>query len=65
MNHISAPPVSLHQYRRFGEIGPVYQIVSYSRVDDAGEQWLDVLLVESGEEVEYKASRAAYDPFEA
>ena len=65
MNHISASPVSLNQYRRFGEVGPVYQIVSYSRVDDAGEQWLNILLVESGEEVEYKASHAADDPLEA
>jgi uncharacterized protein DUF5397 len=49
-------------YRRFGELGPVYRVVGpVWRLPD-GDLMLRVLLVESGEEAEYRLSHAAEDP---
>jgi hypothetical protein len=49
-------------YRRFGELGPVYRVVAPLRRLPDGDLMLRVLLVESGEEAEYRLSHAADDP---
>ena len=64
MNHIAASTLQLNQYRRFGTIGPVYQIVGFGQCDEFGDEWLKIVLVESGEETEYKAVHAVEDPVE-
>ncbi len=64
MGHVASAPIQLHQYRRFGPSGPVYQIMSHGHTDEMGEQWLRVQLVGSGEVTDYKVAHAADDPVE-
>jgi len=52
-------------YRRFGEFGPVYKVLGVDREFADGDAMLRVLVVESGEEAEYRLSHALEDPVEA
>ena len=65
MNHVTAQTQILGQFRRFGPAGPVYEVVSLGRIDESGERWLKVRLVENGEDADYKLDDALQDPFEA
>ena len=47
----------LGTYRRFGADGPLYQVVA-----KAGETKVRVVVVESGEELDYLIERALRDP---
>ena len=44
-------------YRTFGEFGPLYQVIS-----KRDEQRVHVLVVESGEELDYSIQQALNDP---
>lgn len=49
-------------WRRFGEIGPVYQVTGAS----AGGDWLmRIRVLESGEELDYPLAKILEDPREA
>ena len=65
MNQIAAPAHIVGQFRRFGPVGPVYEVVSLGQLDQAGERWVKVRLVENGEEADYKLVDALQDPFES
>jgi len=52
------------RYRRFGPEGPVYEILGISRRLSDGDVMLRVRLVETGEELDYRQSRALNDPIE-
>ena len=51
-------------WRRFGDIGPVYQILAFDRCLGNGEWLMRVRVLESGEEVDYKLSDLDDDPRE-
>lgn len=65
MNHIASDTRIVGQFRRFGQFGPVYEVVGMGVIDPLGEQWVKLRLVENGEEVDYKLDDALQDPFEA
>ena len=50
------------RFRRFGAVGPVYEIIGSIEALPDGDQLLRVRVLESGEEVEYRRSRADKDP---
>ena len=51
-------------WRRFGEVGPVYEVIATGAVGHDGEQVMHIRVLESGEEVEYKLSAVLDDPLE-
>lgn len=51
-------------WRRFGVTGPVYEIVGKERDLPNGDTLMKVLIVETGEEVEYKLTDILDDPAE-
>lgn len=44
-------------YRTFGAAGPVYRVVA-----KAGETKVHIVVIESGEELDYLVTRALHDP---
>jgi hypothetical protein len=50
------------KFRRFGPVGPVYEIVGIVRELEDGDKMLKIRVVESGEEAEYRLSDASGDP---
>ena len=58
------PELFVGTWRRFGEIGPVYEIVRTGPVLASGDRLMRVRLAESGEEVDYKLSEIVADPSE-
>ena len=55
-------PELLGQFRQFGELGPAYKIVAPIRRIDNHDWLLLIQIAETGEEVEYRYSRAEKDP---
>ena len=51
-------------WRRFGVVGPIYQILGFDHCRDDGEWMMRVRVLESGEEVAYKLSDLEADPRE-
>ena len=51
-------------YRRFGIVGPVYEILGTEREIENGDVMMRVLVLETGEEVECKLSDIIDDPVE-
>jgi len=60
----SAPSQLNGTFRRFGSVGPVYEIKEVIRQLDDGDWLLKVKIVQSGEEVEYRLNDALGDPRE-
>lgn len=50
--------------RRFGFAGPPYEIIGFADSLPSGEIQMRILLIESGEEVEYPVSEILNDPAE-
>lgn len=50
------------QFRQFGEMGPVYKIMAPIRPLGDDDWLLLIQLIETGEEVAYRRSRAEQDP---
>jgi Family of unknown function (DUF5397) len=50
------------KFRRFGPVGPAYEIVGVLRDLPDGDKMLRIRVLESGEEVEYRLSNAIEDP---
>ena len=44
-------------WRRFGPVGPVYEIVEAGRTLPDGDRMMRVRVIESGEEVDYRLVR--------
>jgi len=55
-------PELLGQFRQFGELGPTYKIVTPIRPIDNNDWLLLIRVAETGEEIEYRYSRAEKDP---
>jgi hypothetical protein len=59
------PPQSqalIGTFRRFGEVGPVYQVTGHAGPRLTGEQMLHIQVTESGEELDYKLNDFLDDP---
>ncbi len=52
-------------YRRFGIVGPVYEIIEVLHEIDDGDVLMKIRVLESGEEAEYRYSNILDDPKEA
>ena len=52
-------------YRRFGIVGPVYEIIEVLNELDDGDVLMKIRVLESGEETEYRYSKILDDPKEA
>ena len=60
-----SPPRALGgRHRRFGPVGPVYEIVAVGDTLPDGDTRIRIRVVESGEEADYCFSRALEDPAE-
>jgi hypothetical protein len=51
-------------WRRFGPIGPAYEIVEAGRPLPDGDRMMRVRVLESGEELDYKLTEILDDPRE-
>lgn len=51
--------------RRFGLVGPPYEVLGPSAPSKTGEPQMRILLIESGEEVDYPLSEVVSDPVDA
>lgn len=63
--NMPAPPSidELGRYHRLGETGPAYEVLQPSRPLAAEGDWLmKIVIIESGEVVEYRASDIRHDP---
>jgi hypothetical protein len=63
MNMVQLPAL-LGTWRRFGALGPVYEITAAGTALDDGDQMMRIRVLESGEEVDYKLSDILDDPKE-
>ena len=60
MNSLASPPTAadlVGSFRTFGEYGPVYQVVS-----TMNGQKVHVVVVQTGEELDYPVEQALRDP---
>ncbi len=53
---------STQKFRRFGAIGPAYEIIDVVRDLPNGDRLLRIRVLETGEEAEYPLSHALEDP---
>jgi hypothetical protein len=51
-------------WRRFGTVGPVYEIISAGDELPDGDRMMRVRVVESGEEVDYRFTEILDDPLD-
>jgi hypothetical protein len=51
-------------WRRFGPVGPVYEIIGAAHSDNAGTPCMRIRVLESGEEVDYRLTDLLEDPKE-
>lgn len=59
-----SPQSLIGTWRRFGEIGPVYEIVGVGTTSSAGDPAMRVRVVETNEEVDYRLKDLLDDPIE-
>jgi hypothetical protein len=58
------PTTLVGTWRRFGAVGPVYEIIDAGREMPNGDQLMRVRVIETGEEVDYKFTDILDDPLE-
>lgn len=66
-DELTPPPEQRHligTFRRFGEIGPVYEILAFDHRLDDGDWMMRIRVVESGEELDYTLAELISDPSE-
>jgi hypothetical protein len=51
-------------WRRFGTLGPVYEIVKAGKPLEGGDRLMRIRVLESGEETDYRLSEVLEDPKE-
>ena len=54
----------LGTWRRFGQVGPVYEVVEAGDELPDGDRWMRVRVVETGEELDYRLTAILDDPLE-
>jgi Family of unknown function (DUF5397) len=62
---IPEPPHLVGTFRRFGAAGPVYWIIAAGKESADGDVAMRILVVESGEELDYRYSAIIEDPKES
>ena len=60
---IREPQDLVGTWRRFGAVGPVYEIIGVGQPTDA-DQFMRIRVIESGEEADYKLADVLDDPRE-
>jgi hypothetical protein len=58
------PAALVGTWRRFGVVGPVYEIVEAGKELDDGDRLMRVRVVETGEELDYRFTDILDDPRE-
>jgi hypothetical protein len=58
------PKALVGTWRRFGPVGPVYEIIAAGKELPEGDQMMRIRVVESGEEVDYRFTDILDDPLE-
>jgi len=58
------PQSLLGTWRRFGAVGPVYEVIGIGEPNGAGEPLMRIRVVESGEETDYRLTDLLDDPKE-
>ncbi len=61
---LPSPAALIGTWRRFGPVGPVYEVVGTSRALDGVDHLMRIRVLESGEELDYQLSKIAEDPRE-
>lgn len=61
----SSPDALVGTWRRFGTVGPVYEITGVDRPLADGDWMMRVRVLETGEEVDYRLTDVIADPMEA
>ena len=61
---LAQPANLIGTWRRFGAVGPVYEIISAGKELGGGDRLMRVRVVESGEEVDYRLAEILDDPLE-
>jgi len=51
-------------FRRFGSLGPIYEIIGQGEPDRHGAPQMSILVVESGETLDYPVNDILEDPSE-
>ncbi len=51
-------------WRRFGQVGPVYEVVSEGKLLPDGQRLMRIRVVETGEEMDYRLAEILEDPKE-
>ena len=59
-----APSKFLGTWRRFGPVGPVYEVIGQGKPLENGDFLMRVRVVETGEEVDYRLTDMLDDPKE-
>ncbi len=63
MNMMQRPEL-VGTWRRFGAVGPVYEIIGVGQELAGGDRMMRIRVLESGEEVDYKLTDILDDPKE-
>jgi hypothetical protein len=61
---LPTPQSLVGTWRRFGTVGPVYEIISAGEELSDGDQVMRVRVLETGEEVDYRLAAILEDPKE-
>jgi hypothetical protein len=59
---VDSPVVPLGKIKSFGPLGPKYEVGRALRPLSDGDWIIEVILVETGEKVEYRLTRVLADP---
>jgi hypothetical protein len=59
------PATLVGTWRRFGELGPVYEVITSGEELPDGDRLMRIRVLESGEEVDYRLTGALDDPRES
>jgi hypothetical protein len=62
---VPEPAALVGTWRRFGAVGPVYEIVGSRTILHGGDRLMRVRVVESGEEQDYRLTEILNDPRES
>jgi hypothetical protein len=58
------PAALVGTWRRFGAVGPVYEIIDAGRELPGGDRLMRIRVVETGEELDYRLAEILDDPRE-
>ncbi len=61
---MSQPEELVGTWRRFGPVGPVYEIIGGEKTSTHGDRTMRIRVIETGEEVDYKLAEILDDPKE-